>query len=351
MNVDRFVRWIGLILFAIIGWEAVTLIPNVPMSWKSIQFLRYGIPAALIGGVIGYVITPSLTIKPTVAMSKFLHQLPILDLVAGVVGLFIGLLLGALLAVPLSRLPVPFGPVFPIIGSLIFAYLGAAALIIRREDLLHFWSHRGQETMDEFSVLLDTSVIIDGRIADISQTGFLRGRLLVPTFVLNELQYVADSSDALRRNRGRRGLEILHTMQKKHLPYCRVEILNDDVPEISQVDSKLVALGRKFGYPIMTNDYNLNQVAAVQGVEVLNINDLVNAVKTVLLPGETFTVKIIQAGKEVDQGIGYLDDGTMIVVENGLRYLGQERTVLVTKVLQTSAGRMIFAQPRRNHAN
>ncbi len=346
MNIDRFIRWLGLILFAIIGWEAVMLIPNMPKSWWSLQFLRFGIPAALVSGAVGYVITPTLTIKPIVAANRFLHQLPIMDLVAGIVGLFIGLLMGALLAIPLSRLPVPFGPVLPIIGSLIFAYLGSAAMIMRREDLLHFWGNHGRETTSESSVLLDTSVIIDGRIADISQTGFLRSRLLVPVFVLNELQYVADSSDALRRNRGRRGLEVLSTMQNRHLQHCRVEILNEDVPEIPQVDSKLVALGRKLGYPIMTNDYNLNQVAAVQGVEVLNINDLANAVKTVLLPGENFTVKIIQPGKEANQGIGYLDDGTMIVVENGLRFVGQERTVLVTKVLQTSAGRMIFAQPR-----
>ncbi len=348
MKSDRIARWIGLILFAIIGWETITLIPDMPSEWWSIQFLRFGIPATIIGAIVGYLITPSITTRPLAALSHLIHELPLEQLISATIGLFLGLLLGALLAVPLSLLPAPFGPILPIIGSLIFAYLGAASLVLRREDLLNIWHGRGKIKSAEGkpSILLDTSVLIDGRIVDISRTGFLRGKLLVPHFVLNELQYVADSVDTLRRNRGRRGLEVLQELKKGISANCKVEIIQDDVPEVAQVDDKLVQLARKLGCPIMTNDYNLNKVAAVQGIDVLNINDLANAVKTVLLPGETFTVKVIQAGKEANQGIGYLDDGTMIVIENGLRYLGKQRLVMVTKVLQTSAGRMIFAQPR-----
>ncbi len=193
--------------------------------------------------------------------------------------------------------------------------------------------------------MLDTSVIIDGRIADVAQTGFIRAPLLVPNFVLAELQYIADSPDSLRRNRGRRGLEMLNRMQKdSSVP---VRIVDLDVEGVRQVDAKLVQLARDLECPIVTNDYNLNRVAGLQGVQVLNINELSNAVKSVVLPGETMNVRVIQEGKEVGQGIGYLDDGTMVVIENGKRHMDSEVEVAVTKVLQTNAGRMIFATLNR----
>ena len=192
-------------------------------------------------------------------------------------------------------------------------------------------------------MLLDTSVIIDGRIADICRTGFIQGELVVPLFVLNELQHVADSADALRRNRGRRGLEILRQLQEDSpIP---VRLTDADIPTMREVDDKLISLAQKLGGAILTNDYNLNRVAELQSVQVLNVNELANAVKTVLLPGESFTIHVLQEGKEYNQGVGYLDDGTMVVVEEGMTYIGNTIEVNVSKVLQTAAGRMIFARP------
>jgi uncharacterized protein YacL len=193
------------------------------------------------------------------------------------------------------------------------------------------------------TILLDTSVIIDGRIADIARTGFLPGTLLIPRFVLNELQYIADSSDSLRRHRGRRGMEVLTTLQKE--PSIPVRVTDVDVEGVREVDDKLVILARQMRCPILTNDYNLNRIAELQGVTVLNINELANAVKSILLPGERLSVEIIQEGKETGQGVGYMDDGTMIVVESGREFMNRVMDVTVTKVLQTSAGRMIFAKP------
>jgi uncharacterized protein YacL len=196
--------------------------------------------------------------------------------------------------------------------------------------------------LGEDVVLLDTSVIIDGRIADISQTGFIRSTMLVPRFVLNELQYIADSSDSLRRNRGRRGLDVLrHLQDESRVP---VKITDIDIEGVKNVDDKLVMVAKQLGCPVITNDFNLNNVAKLQGVVVLNINDLANAVKTVILPGETMNLKIIQEGKEREQGVAYLSDGTMVVVENGRPYIDRNVDITVTKVLQTSAGRMIFAR-------
>ena len=192
--------------------------------------------------------------------------------------------------------------------------------------------------------MVDTSAIIDGRIAEIVESGFIYGTLVVPRFVLDELQHIADSSDTLRRNRGRRGLEILGRMQKD--ARTPVEIAEERYPEIEEVDAKLVALARERSRAILTNDFNLNRVAELQGIRVMNINSLANAVKPALLPGEDLRVRVIQEGKEAGQGVGFLDDGTMIVVEGGARYIDRDLDVAVTRVLQTVAGRMIFAQPR-----
>jgi len=192
--------------------------------------------------------------------------------------------------------------------------------------------------------ILDTSVIIDGRIADIVKTGFVEGILLIPSFVLGELRHIADSSDLLKRNRGRRGLDILNQISKDTV--IKVHIHEQDFDDINEVDSKLVRLGQVLGSPLLTNDYNLNKVAELQGVKVLNINELANALKPVVLPGEEMLVQVMKDGKEPGQGVAYLDDGTMIVVDTGRRFMGQNVTVLVTSVLQTAAGRMIFAKPK-----
>jgi uncharacterized protein YacL len=218
--------------------------------------------------------------------------------------------------------------------------LAAEAIgIVRRPS-----SEQRATTAGDPHIVVDTSAIIDGRIAEIVESGFIYGTLVVPKFVLEELQHIADSSDTLRRNRGRRGLEILNRMQKEST--TPVEILDEDVPEVTEVDAKLVALARVRSKAILTNDFNLNRVAELQGVRVLNINSLANAVKPAVLPGEELRVRVIQEGKEPGQGVGFLDDGTMIVVEGGVRYIDKDLDVAVTRVLQTVAGRMIFAQPR-----
>ncbi len=252
-------------------------------------------------------------------------------------------------------LPSPLREVLPFVSALVFGLLGLSTMIARRRDIAGLLASRvparngeanpiaAVAAVDERFVLLDTSVIIDGRIADISRTGFINNIMLVPRFVLNELQHIADSSDALRRNRGRRGLDILNRMQKDTI--VRVRVTDMDVEDVREVDDKLIALAKRLKCPVLTNDYNLNRVAEIQGVNVLNVNELANAVRMVFLPGESMRIEIIQEGKEVAQGVGYLDDGTMIVVEEGRRYIGSTIGVTVTKVLQTAAGRMIFARP------
>ena len=201
----------------------------------------------------------------------------------------------------------------------------------------------GSEALNDHQILMDTSVIIDGRISDIARTGFLAGTLMIPRFVLNELQYIADSGDSLRRQRGRRGLEVLSQLQKD--PSIPVNVSDIDVEGSTAVDDKLVILARQIKAPILTNDFNLNRVAELQGVKILNINELANAVKAVYLPGEELTIRVIQDGREPGQGVGYLDDGTMVVVQDGNKFVGAEINTVVTKVLQTAAGRMIFARP------
>lgn len=192
--------------------------------------------------------------------------------------------------------------------------------------------------------LLDTSVIIDGRIAELCETGFLEGPLVVPLFVLEELQHISDSADVLKRNRGRRGLDILQSMQQKEI--IAIKVIADDFEDITEVDSKLMRLALDKKWKIVTNDFNLNKVASLQGIEVLNLNDLANALKPVMIPGEWIRVQVIKEGKEDNQGVAYLDDGTMIVIENGAQYVDTSIDVMVTSVLQTSAGRMIFARAK-----
>ncbi len=258
----------------------------------------------------------------------------------------------ALLAFPLSLLPSPYGKILPFLGMLLFGYFGVAIFVMRQADIVDLlgglpaWRDEGSPAgrgQASRTILLDTSVIIDGRIADIAKTGFLSGTLLIPRFVLNELQYIADFPDSLRRARGRRGMEVLAELQKASSVVVRISDI--DVDGVREVDDKLVILARQMKCPILTNDYNLNRIAELQGVLILNINELANAIKSVVLPGELMEVNVIQEGKEVNQGVGYMEDGTMVVVENGNRYLNQIIHVTVTKVLQTAAGRMIFARP------
>jgi uncharacterized protein YacL len=352
MVVDNIFRVIGLIIFAIIGWYIGTAIAG--SSALVPETLRWTIPLTILGAVIGAIIAPWITTKPARAIRKTISQVPVKHLVTGAIGLAAGLVIAALLALPLSRLPTPFGNVLPAIGAVVFGYLGTTVMVMRSDDIVALFGRRWQHdrpvekeaTATGSPVLLDSSVIIDGRIADISQTGFIMGPMMIPRFVLNEVQYIADSPDSLRRNRGRRGLDMLSKLQRESA--VPVMVTDMDVRNVRTVDDKLVQLAKRLNCPIVTNDFNLNQVAQLQGVSVLNINALANAVKVLVLPGETIQVQVIDEGKELGQGVGYLDDGTMVVVEHGQRFIDQQIDVQVTKVLQTNAGRMIFGQPMTN---
>lgn len=322
---------------------------------------------AVIAGIILFIITPYITIKPYVWMRNKIRVTAASDLVAAALGLTVGLIISALLAIPLASLPDVVGRILPFVGAVLFGYLGVMIAVLRKNDIAHLFQtaltrrsrererdeererereKEGTSHANATQILLDTSTIIDGRIADISQTGFIIGILVVPRFVLNELQRIADSADTMRRNRGRRGLEILNRLQKDAT--IPIEIIDADIEGIADVDGKLVKMARNLQCPIITNDFNLNRVAELQGVKVLNINELANAIKPVLLPGEDIHIKIMQDGKELGQGVGYLDDGTMIVVENGRQYMNMTVEVSVTRVLQTVAGRMIFAHPKQS---
>ncbi len=305
--------------------------------------------------IVGFAILPYLTTVPATWIVRSVQALSTAEFVTAVVGLLIGLLMGLLLGAPLSNFPDPLGRWLPLATSIGFGLGMVGLTVAKRQDLIlaaeAIGIFRRPETGEEAvarkgdpHIVVDTSAIIDGRIAEIVESGFIYGTLVVPRFVLEELQHIADSSDTLRRNRGRRGLEILAKMQKDSP--TPVEIVEDEVRDVSEVDAKLVALAKRYSGAILTNDFNLNRVAELQGLRVLNINSLANAVKPAVLPGEELRVKVIQDGKEAGQGVGFLDDGTMIVVEGGARFIDRELEVTVTRVLQTVAGRMIFAQPR-----
>jgi len=350
MSFEFVVRLIGMIALAIggvyLGVSLSELAGGRAELWASVF--------ALVGALVGLVATPFLTTRPMRAFRRMMTQISAQTMLAGLIGLIVGLVAAALVSFPLSILPSPFGQILPFVGALVFSYLGVAVFIARQNDIMGMLRSRLTSVTDEGfvgsqtgrSVLLDTSVIVDGRIADIARTGFIAGPMLVPSFVLNELQHIADSSDGLRRQRGRRGLDILNRLQKDSTISFRITDL--DVEGVREVDDKLVILARQLRCPILTNDFNLNRVAELQGVVVLNINELANAVKAVFLPGEGLEVHVIQAGKEAEQGVGYLDDGTMVVIENGRSHIDHTIGITVTKVLQTAAGRMIFARPHDN---
>jgi uncharacterized protein YacL len=350
MSLEFILRIIGMVVMFSLGAYLGTYLADLTGGAADL----YAITVGMLGALIGLILTPFITTRPARALRRSLGQISAQTLLAGLAGLMAGLVIAALLAFPLSLLPEPFRNILPLVGVLLFSYLGVSVFVMRQNDIFSVFrlnlpsrssalGESGLNSIDDSrTILLDTSVIIDGRIADIARTGFLVGTLLIPRFILNELQYIADSADSLRRQRGRRGMEVLSQLQKDSA--IPVRISDIDVEGVREADDKLVILARQLRCPILTNDYNLNRVAELQGVHVLNVNELANAVKSVLLPGETLRVDIIQEGKEAGQGVGYLDDGTMVVVEDGREHLNSKTYVQVTKVLQTAAGRMIFAR-------
>lgn len=366
--IRKIVRGIITLLFGAAGFYLAHMFFRVADIQRLSQIL--GVPvrlfwtyviSSIIFAVIGFLIAP-LCMRIFMGMVRWLDsrltRMPTQDLIGGFMGVIAGLLIASLFSGSFSDVPF-IGPVLSVIISIFLGYVGLIIGIKRKEDLLGFFSfipkfkektEKGKEGKGRSKnyhsgyKVLDTSVIIDGRIADIVKTGFLDGVLLIPGFVLEELRHIADSSDVLRRNRGRRGLDILNKISKEKV--IKVEIYEKDFEDIAEVDSKLVRLAQHLDAPILTNDYNLNKVAELHGVKVLNINELANAIKPVVLPGEEMFVHVMKEGKEAGQGVAYLDDGTMVVIDDGRKYIGQETTVMVTTVLQTAAGRMIFAKPK-----
>ena len=375
---DKILRMMIALLFSIAGGAvlhfaspSLTLFISTEILKMDMGFFKLTLAnmlcilvGAVLGGFIGFIISSFLIrqLKQfNVWVENQFNKMPIHDVIAGACGLAIGLIIANLLSYSFAKIPV-VGDYIPVVFSIVLGYLGIHITIKKRKDIAGLFDVIPKTLKDAVKPkdkgasvkqtaenrqykLLDTSVIIDGRIADICETGFLEGTLLIPVFVLEELQHIADSADALKRTRGRRGLDILQKIRTESHK-LKVEITNVDFEDISEVDSKLVRLGQQVGGKIITNDFNLNKVAQLRGVEVLNINELSNAVKPVVIPGESMEVTVVKDGKEPGQGVAYLDDGTMIVIENGRRHINNTISVEVTSALQTAAGRMIFAKPR-----
>ena len=327
-----FIRSFFVIISTIVGYQIGILLTVFNPYWP--------LSAAAIGFLVSLIII----------LAEFsMRKVSLSGLSAGVFGLIFGLLMAKLITdsfilQSINQMNETLALVMQVVLTLIFCYFGMT-LAVRGKDefnlIIPYVKFTRQDRRDDITII-DTSVIIDGRIVDLCETGFIGGRFIVPRFVLRELQQIADSSDSLKRNRGRRGLDILNKMQKNN--HMDVKIHEEDFADIIETDAKLVKLAKLLSGRVFTNDYNLNKVAELQGVQVLNINELSNALKPVMLPGEVVEVKVVKEGKEQNQGIGYLDDGTMIVVEGGRQLIGQRKQVAVTSILQTAAGRMIFAK-------
>lgn len=381
MLLDKVFRFFMTAFFAISGAALLNLASPLLTIFISTEILKMDMGifkmtaagffcvliGAIAGGLAGFLMSPFFIRKLkdfSIWVEAQMNNMPIHDVIAGAIGLIIGLIIAILFGSAFSKIPV-IGDYLPAIFSIVLGYLGISITIRKRKELTELFDSfpkklrerraheqkKGQEsanrTIGAYTYkVLDTSVIIDGRIADIVKSGFLEGTLVVPAFVLRELQHIADSSDVLKRTRGRRGLDILQKMQDAD--EAQIMITNVDYDDIPEVDMKLVRLAHEMGGKLVTNDYNLNKVAALRGVQVLNINELSNAVKAVVIPGESMFVSIVKEGKEYGQGVAYLDDGTMIVIEDGRKHIGDSIKVEVTSALQTAAGRMIFAKPVRS---
>lgn len=357
VSLNFLVRIIGMALLAYLGNSIGRALSSAAPSETerlATQLLT------LSGAGLGLLTTHRWTIEPLQRWITYTHSISIIELTAMVFGSLLGLLFALLLTIPLGYLPTPFGQFLPIMSAVALAYLGALMFSSRKKEignLLRSW--RAPTLMLPQQVLegvqqprryiLDTSAIIDGRIAGVSQAGFLDGTLLVPHFVLSELQMLADSSDEQRRGKGKRGLEILNMMQKEAI--TPVEVVNVDVSGVTQVDDKLITVARQYHSPIITNDHNLGRVAGLQGVKVLSLNQLSDAVRPPVVPGQEIVVTIRDIGREREQGISFLDDGTMIVIEDARRLIGREVSARVTRVFQTQTGRIVFAHLHQNNGS
>ncbi len=359
--VRKILRIIGTLVGVVAGLYAfasllplVSIFIDIPagVHFTPVNIGYYAV-GAILSGLIFYLLTPVLinVFNRILAWADSkLKAVPTQDIALVVFSLIITLVIGLLLSYPIYRIPVVGVFISPVL-TLFLVFIGVRFVLNRKEEFsflsgLFNRNIRSGGRENEVFKILDTSAIIDGRIVDICKTGFLEGVLVVSGFVLEELRHIADSPDLLKRNRGRRGLDVLNKIQKEmDIP---VQIYEGDFEDIPEVDSKLVRLAKKINGKIVTNDFNLNKVCELQGIAVLNINELANAVKPVVLPGEEMVAQIIKDGKEAGQGVAYLDDGTMVVVEGGRRYIGETIEVLVTSVLQTAAGRMIFAKPKQD---
>ena len=376
----KLLRYAIAILFGSMGYVGADALSTLMVSiWdeKMLQMGVFGISAVMIlyytisillAAFIGYLVSQFILrigLRVAKQIERILSRVPSQQLVAGTIGLLFGLIIANLIGMAFERVPI-IGSYLPIVLSAVLGYIGIRLGMDKGPDLykaMVSYTFRGlrskgrtmKESKDKKALpqtcsakVLDTSVVIDGRILDIVNTGFLEGPFIVPVFVLEELQKLSDSADTLKRNKGRRGLDLLQTMREKLTE--SMEIIDVDYEDLSEVDLKLIRLSMDKHWKLITNDFNLNKVATLQGVGVLNLNDLANAIKPKMTSGETLLVRIMKAGKEPHQGVAYLDDGTMIVVENGVDYVDQTVNVVVTSVLQTSAGRMIFARVEESNS-
>ncbi len=351
---------ISIITVAIVSTTFLSIskeVPSILFGFKGNEILLSSI-VGIFSGILIYLISPWIAVKFRLVakmLDKEISKYPQTDILLSAIGLIIGFIIAYLISGLTNSIPI-VGSILSFIIYILMGYLGIKIALKSKDDLFNIGKLtrltsqiKDKSTKKEVKYnsdkILDTSVIIDGRISDILKTGFLEGKVIIPKFVLDELQYIADSSDDLKRVRGRRGLDILSEIKELDI---EVEINEEKFEDIDEVDSKLLKLAQETGGKVVTNDYNLNKVAQVRGVCVLNINELSNAVKPVAIPGEEMIVQVVKDGKEQTQGVAYLDDGTMIVVENGRKYMNHTITVLVTSVLQTPAGRMIFAKPKKD---
>lgn len=376
----KLLRYAIAILFGSMGYVGADALSTLMVSiWdeKMLQMGVFGISAVMIlyytisillAAFIGYLVSQFILrigLRVAKQIERILSRVPSQQLVAGTIGLLFGLIIANLIGMAFERVPI-IGSYLPIALSAVLGYIGIRLGMDKGPDLykaMVSYTFRGlrskgrtmKESKDKKALpqtcsakVLDTSVVIDGRILDIVNTGFLEGPFIVPVLVLEELQKLSDSADTLKRNKGRRGLDLLQTMREKLTN--SMEIIDVDYEDLSEVDLKLIRLSMDKHWKLITNDFNLNKIATLQGVAVLNLNDLANAIKPKMMSGETLLVRIMKAGKEPHQGVAYLDDGTMIVVENGVDYVDQTVNVVVTSVLQTSAGRMIFARVEESNS-